>query len=231
MPSLRCWHHCRRHPGAAGASSPLRRWRPCGHCPGTVAIVAVATLASSQRWHHHRHCLASLRHCCHCGTGIIADIALALLPMLPLRCWRHHGCCDGAIANVVWAPSPLWRWRCHPCHAGVIAWVVLPLRRWRKSPLLGVGPLGASAAISSCHCPSHGICSTRRAMPCLIPPSTHLWCCIPTLGSLDAIIWQAISGSGCWAICGSGRWDRHARVRCRPLPTGLRTRIWCEGWQ
>jgi hypothetical protein len=88
---------------------PSRRWRRRGD--GIIADVT----------------LAPLGHCCCRGTGIIGDVALALLPTLPLRRWRHRSRRDSAVANVAWAPSPLWRWRCHPCRAGVIAWAVSPL--------------------------------------------------------------------------------------------------------
>ncbi len=129
------------------ALGPLGHHRLCG--AGVLAAVALALLPllPSQRW---RHCgagiitditLAPLGHCPCCGTGIIIDVALALLPPLPLRPWHHRGCCNGAIANIVWAPSPLWRWCCHPCRAYVITWAVLPLQCGRQSPSLGLGPL------------------------------------------------------------------------------------------
>jgi hypothetical protein len=146
--ALRHCHYCSAGVIADVALGPLGHHRPCG--AGILADIALALLPllPSQRW---RHCgagiivdvtLAPLGHCCHCGTGIIIDVALALLPTLPLRRWHHRGRCDGAIANVVWAPSLLWRWRCHPCHAGVIAWAILPLQRGRQSPSLGWGLWG-----------------------------------------------------------------------------------------
>ncbi len=150
LPSSRRWRHCGRCPGAAGASSPFRRWHPCGRRPGTVAIVAVATLASLQRWHH-------------CGRYPGAAWAL-----LPSRHWRHHRRCLGTVANIAVAalasPRSL-QWRhCQRCLGTitVVALVLLSLSCWRHClggialatwtsvHFFGVGPLGASAAISSC---------------------------------------------------------------------------------
>jgi hypothetical protein len=141
LPSSWHWSHRGRCPGAAGASSPLRRIL-------VGDALALLPLLPSQRWHHRGAgiiadvTLAPLGRYGHHGTGVIIDIALALLPTLPLRPWRHRSRCNDAVANVVWAPSPLWRWRCHPCHAGIIAWAVLPLQRGCQSPLLGWGLWG-----------------------------------------------------------------------------------------
>ncbi len=107
-------------------------WHCCHPCRRNVGVFCGAGIIADVT-------LAPLGHCCHHGTGIIIDVLLALLPTLPLWRWRHRGHCDGAIANVVWAPSPMWRWHCHPCHTGIIAWAVLPLQRGRQSPLLGWG--------------------------------------------------------------------------------------------
>ncbi len=125
------------HPGAAWASLPLRRWRHRGCCPGAVAIVAVAALASL------RHAgiiaavaLAPLGHRCLCGAGIIADIALrrchhcchsagliALLASSPPLPWR----CLGIVAVTALASSQTLPWRCchcRRCGAGIIAALV-----------------------------------------------------------------------------------------------------------
>ncbi len=168
-----------------------QRWHPCGRCPGSIAIVAVAALASLRCWHHLGRCpgiawallaaLASLRtlpwHCCYCCCrgaaiiaalallrmlpwcclGIVAVMALASLGMLPWRCCQCCRCSASITAVVAMAPLPMLFGHHQRCGAGVvilvIAWAVSPLQRGRQSPLLGVGPLGASAAISSCCCP------------------------------------------------------------------------------
>jgi hypothetical protein len=177
LPPLRRWRPCGHPPGAVAivasrrchhrgagviadvALGLLGHHHPCG--AGILADVALALLSllPLRCWHHRGAgiiadvTLAPLGHCCHCGTGVIIDVALALLPTLPLQHlasprllqWRRCQRCLGTITVVALALSSLSHWH-H--RLGSIA-----LATWTSVPFIGVGPLGASAAISSCCCP------------------------------------------------------------------------------
>jgi hypothetical protein len=98
------WHCCQRRCHGAGII--------CGRCPGAVAIVAIAMLASLWRWHHRGGCP---------GTAWVSP---------PLQCWRHCGRCPGAVVIVAVAMlASSWRWR-HRGRCPGAAWASLPSRRW-----------------------------------------------------------------------------------------------------
>jgi hypothetical protein len=109
----------RRHPGAVAIITVVvlaLLWSlPWRRCQCRLGIGALATLASlgTLPWHHCQGCccgasvivalahrgtgiitdvaLATLGHCCRCNADVIADVALAPLPLLLLRCWLHCG--------------------------------------------------------------------------------------------------------------------------------------------
>jgi hypothetical protein len=112
-------------------------------------------LLPSQRWCHcgtgiiAEVALAPLGHHCRRGAGVIADITLAPLPLLPSRYWYH--CSVGVIATITLA---LLGHRCHH-GAGVLADVavaplpLLPSQRWHHCGAgiiadVALAPLGHS---------------------------------------------------------------------------------------
>ncbi len=140
VPSLTWWH-----------------WRHPSCCPGAVAIVAVAALASlrTSQWRRcQRHfgivvvaALASpLRwHCCHRCLGLVNVAVLASLQLLqcaslPSGHWHYRRCCDGPVVAITeMSSSQASTWSlCHRQRhdTGVFALVALaplpslPLRCW-----------------------------------------------------------------------------------------------------
>jgi hypothetical protein len=92
----------------------------------------------------------SLCHCQRHDTGVFTLVALAPLPSLPLWLWHPHGHCNGAVASVTRAVSPLWHWRCNPCCAGSLLGQDCPC-----NAVTGGGTLGGLAAIASCRYSLH----------------------------------------------------------------------------
>ncbi len=143
-PLLR-WHCCPRCTldfdgpvEAALASLSAWCWRPCPHCAGIIASIALLSLPA-------------LRRRCHL-VGLQADTALAFagvaLASLPASCWRPCQHCPVIVAGVAPALSPLARGR-PALIACPLRWRS-PFRRhrrtWRCSVIsgpLGGGPLAA----------------------------------------------------------------------------------------
>jgi hypothetical protein len=129
-----------------------------------------------------------LGHCCHPNTGVIADLALALLPLLLLQHWHHpgrglafdvpadakrHPHCTRVPASIMLALSPSMHLHCCQHCAGIFALVVLvplPLSRWHCCP---------SRARSHCH---------PHAQPRdILPSSWRLHC--PRDGTVANVAW------------------------------------------
>jgi hypothetical protein len=108
---------------AVVVQAPLQLLHRCCHpcCTDVVAIVALVLL-SSLRWPCHIIVLASSPtlscwHCPCCCNGAIAVAQKDFLSLLRWHCLHHRA---GILAIVALALLPSMRWQCHHCCVGVV---------------------------------------------------------------------------------------------------------------
>ncbi len=152
--SLLCWrcHPC--HAGVFALASPLLHWRCCHRSTGIFAFYPLH------------------RHCCQHRFDVITVLALVLLLLSHMRLYQH--CLGilasnpgagfvtlGVLANVAWASSPMFHWRCrHFAGASLplLCWHCPPRMRWHLCfAIIALGlphcvGIIAVIALASCHC-------------------------------------------------------------------------------
>jgi hypothetical protein len=159
--------------------------------------------------------MAPLGHRCRRGAGVIVDVALVPLPLLPSQRWHHrsagiiatvtllpfgHRCRHGAgvLADVALAPLPLLpsqRWR--HCGAGIIADVALvPLGHRRRR---GAGVI-ADVALAP--------------LPLLLSRRWHHCGALASLRRAGIIAAVALAPLGHRRLCGAGFIADVALRRC-----------------
>jgi hypothetical protein len=174
-----CCPHCNGVAIVNVQASSLQSKSLCCHCNNTVAHVAMASLPSSS-WCRCPWPLSIRRrlYCCH--NGIIALIALVLLPTLHGHCCPCYTSiavlieltslpshCMGAVTGVALALLPLLSW-----HVCAVALVSLPLSCWPCCPCC----TGISAFVP------------QASLPLL-----YLCCAVDLQVSLPLLSWHVLS--------------------------------------